>query len=40
MGIGKIGGERDRAWELYIKKFNEYPCNAWLEGLFFRGAWL
>jgi len=28
---------RDRAWELYLKKFNEHPINAWLEGAVFQG---
>lgn len=28
---------RDRAWDLYVKKFNEYPINEWLEGAVFWG---
>jgi superfamily II DNA or RNA helicase len=31
------GQPRDRAWELYVKKFNEHPLNEWLEGAVFWG---
>lgn len=31
------GQPRDRAWELYLQKFNEHPINSWLEGAVFHG---